>query len=398
MENLLELLNSNQLVSSSVLLTLSGIAFTYLRQVPGELWKALSHICKRFGFVSVRIEEENMLFKWCRLWLHEHFEVKRNFMSFVQGTDGDNRPKILTLPAPGSHFGAFHGIPMWIHHERSNTTKATDFFSMLKGDAYVVTFLSFRSDIVHRFLNECRDLASPADEKISIMVARSDYWALVDRIEPRPISSLIYPKDQHLSLLNDVRRFQQSKKWYQDRNVPYHRGYLLYGAPGNGKSSLITAIASELKMNMHILQMNKQINDQNIVSLFSSIEPNSIVVIEDIDCIFEQRSNKANDSSLTLSGLLNVLDGVFAKDGRILFITTNHIGRLDPALVRPGRVDVRLEVTNATRAQAVAMFEKFYPGEEIPSDILNFQDFEMSMAALQERIIGDTLNTIISVN
>ena len=77
------------------------------------------------------------------------------------------------------------------------------------------------------------------------------------------------------------------------------------------------------------------------------------------------RSDGLSDmNTLSLSGLLNALDGVAASEGRLLFATTNHLERLDPALCRPGRMDVWVEFKNASRWQAEALFRNFFPSEE----------------------------------
>jgi mitochondrial chaperone BCS1 len=65
-------------------------------------------------------------------------------------------------------------------------------------------------------------------------------------------------------------------------------------------------------------------------------------------------------SSVTFSGFLNALDGVASGEERIVFLTTNHVERLDPALVRPGRVDISELIDDASPAQAKRLFTRFY--------------------------------------
>ncbi|VDQ07173.1 unnamed protein product [Trichobilharzia regenti] len=82
----------------------------------------------------------------------------------------------------------------------------------------------------------------------------------------------------------------------------------------------------------------------------------TIILLEDIDAAVHSRM-----PTLTLSGLLNALDGVTSTDGRIIFMTTNYIEKLDPALIRPGRVDMRVRVDMCDRSQLLKMFSRFYP-------------------------------------
>jgi chaperone BCS1 len=83
-------------------------------------------------------------------------------------------------------------------------------------------------------------------------------------------------------------------------------------------------------------------------------------LIEDVDCVFKTERTTTDQTGVTLSGLLNALDGVSSREGRVLFLTTNHPGRLDPALIRPGRVDRKIELSHATADQARRMFLWFY--------------------------------------
>ncbi|CAI7862314.1 unnamed protein product [Closterium sp. NIES-54] len=90
----------------------------------------------------------------------------------------------------------------------------------------------------------------------------------------------------------------------------------------------------------------------------------NLVVLEDIDAAFTAARSKADAScadSLSFSGLLNVLDGIAAQERRIVVMTTNHIERLDPALIRPGRIDFRLLLDCASSTQIARLFLRFFP-------------------------------------
>ena len=72
---------------------------------------------------------------------------------------------------------------------------------------------------------------------------------------------------------------------------------------------------------------------------------------------------------MTFSGLLNALDGVASSEARIIFMTTNHFSRLDPALIRPGRVDVREFLGDAVGEQAQRLCSKFYATSETVEEV-----------------------------
>jgi chaperone BCS1 len=183
---------------------------------------------------------------------------------------------------------------------------------------------------------------------------------------PRPLDSVILADGLMDDLLEDAQAFLSRREWYVQRGIPYRRGYLLHGPPGTGKSSAVVALASALQMDIAVLSLgDSNLDDNSVSELFSSIPVNSIVLMEDIDCAFlERKEGEDKRSKVTFSGLLNAIDGVAAGEGRILFATTNHIARLDPALIRPGRIDRKLYIGTADREQAKKLFLRFFPAAD----------------------------------
>lgn len=157
------------------------------------------------------------------------------------------------------------------------------------------------------------------------------------------MDSVVLDQDLAQELVEDIQRFQQSAEWYRDKGVPYRRGYLLHGPPGTGKTSFTQAVAGQLNLNICYLNLSGgTLDDDSVNSLLNEAPPSSIILLEDIDGIFVERSSvqkKSRGRQVSFSGLLNALDGVRSQEGRILFMTTNHRERLDPALLRPGRAD-----------------------------------------------------------
>jgi chaperone BCS1 len=126
------------------------------------------------------------------------------------------------------------------------------------------------------------------------------------------------------------------------------------------------------------------------------LPPATLLLIEDVDCVFKSERATTEQTGVTLSGLLNALDGVSSREGRVLFLTTNHPDRLDPALIRPGRVDRKLELGHATGDQARRLFLWFYQGCGLtPSRRAELADLfatqvprgKICMAAIQEHLL-----------
>lgn len=142
-----------------------------------------------------------------------------------------------------------------------------------------------------------------------------------------------------------------------------------------------------LNKNLSIICFDQKLNDANFISAIHNIDDNSILLLEDIDALFVNREKSENNiSSITFSGILNVLDGIGRKDNLLIFMTTNHIEKLDEALKRPGRVDYILKFKHMNKKQIKQMFEKF-----LPKQSENFNDFyeqikekEISPALLQK--------------
>ena len=187
----------------------------------------------------------------------------------------------------------------------------------------------------------------------------------------RPISSVVLDTGKSETILTDVKDFLNSQEWYRVRGIPYRRGYLLHGPPGCGKTSFITALAGELEYSICVLNLSdRSMSDDRLQHRLADAPENSIILLEDIDAAFVSRETSAHLEEaykglnrLTFSGLLNAIDGVTSTEGRIVFMTTNYIERLDPALIRPGRVD-RIELIDyCTREQLREMFRRFYPDD-----------------------------------
>ncbi|KAK6252348.1 hypothetical protein QUC31_014068 [Theobroma cacao] len=156
-------------------------------------------------------------------------------------------------------------------------------------------------------------------------------------------------------LIDDLDRFVRGRDFYRRVGKAWKRGYLLYGPPGTGKSSLIAAMANYLKFNVYDLELASLYRNSDLRRLLVSTKNRSIIVMEDIDCSIElqdrvdERCNQGNNQ-LTLSGLLNFIDGLWSScgDERIIVFTTNHKDKLDPALLRPGRMDMHIHMSYCT--------------------------------------------------
>jgi len=180
----------------------------------------------------------------------------------------------------------------------------------------------------------------------------------------RSLDSVFLPEGEIDALVKDIKDFRSSPDEYDKIGIPWHRGYMLHGAPGNGKSSLTLAMANELKMNIFTLNLSGVTGDRQLTNLINDVNDDSILLIEDIDVFSTTVSRSIEKERPTLAGLLNAMDGVGTPRGLVTFITTNHVESLDPALIRPGRVDYKMELLAPNAYQIRSMYQ-FVFGEEL---------------------------------
>lgn len=191
------------------------------------------------------------------------------------------------------------------------------------------------------------------------------FWQARVICPARSLQSVVLPEDVKGRLLEDVREFvgPEARRWYNQHGIQHKRGYLFFGPPGTGKTSMVQALAGHFEHNIcqvHLTHPN--LTDESLRAAVNQAPRKSLLVFEDVDAIFSKdREKLLIDSSLTFSGLLNALDGVGKADGQIFVLTTNHRERLNPALIRNGRVDVHVEFLPANDEQVAQMFLRFYP-------------------------------------
>ncbi|KAL4568981.1 hypothetical protein LXL04_024607 [Taraxacum kok-saghyz] len=179
---------------------------------------------------------------------------------------------------------------------------------------------------------------------------------------PSTFETLAMDPKMKKAIIDDLDLFLRRRDFYRRVGKAWKRGYLLYGPPGTGKSSLIAAMANYLKFDIYDLQLMNVGSDSSLKKLMLRTSNRSILVIEDIDCSIQLPDRKGTtfsklpdgkpvrDSQFSLSGLLNFIDGLWSccGDERIIIFTTNHKVRLDPALLRPGRMDVHIHMSYLT--------------------------------------------------
>lgn len=358
-------------------------------------------------WITACFEERDISYTWLLYWLSKQPTWSRaRFINISTRTfglaspavffagDDDQTPgrKICYLPS----FSRTYSLWYRGHYVSVTRCEVSEGAYHTK-ESLVISVFARSNTVMSSLILEAKKAYMAAEEHtISIFVSESSgAWRNVASRPKRPLRSIVLDPGVKDLLLDDARDFLKSKDWYAERGIPFRRGYLLYGAPGSGKTSVIHSLAGELGLDVYVVSLSRVgLDDTSLGALMSELPERCIALMEDIDAAFTHGiSRDAEDedgtpgtskereraaaagpspavSRVTLSGLLNALDGVGAQEGRILYATTNRYAKLDPALCRPGRMDLHVEFKLASRYQARELFKCFY----LPADSADAED------------------------
>ncbi len=176
----------------------------------------------------------------------------------------------------------------------------------------------------------------------------------------RNLDTVILRDNQLDVLLQDLNQFLDSEADYARLGIPYHRGYLFHGPPGTGKTTIAKALSSHFKISMYYMPLGDLDSDFKILEAFANIDAGSIILLEDVDVFRTATERSDNNNTASLTGLLNATDGVYTPHGLITIMTTNQVEAIDDALLREGRMDMRLEIDYADEDQVERLYEMAY--------------------------------------
>jgi mitochondrial chaperone BCS1 len=391
-------LASNQFAQGGLVLMVLGGAAAYLRNLPRQLY----NWCFERLVVTMQVDSKDNAFEWFQVWLSGQrvsgkmrdlaLQTRHNLEGGFSVTGDDNAPKALLSPTDGTFYVRFEGRRFWFSASRERLQGSGNMLMGFHETLKIRTLFTNRRALEGLVGAAYRSVQKPEEPRVEILAPRWDDWNVMSRVKPRAPESLVYAHGLFERTLTDAQKFLASEDWYNDMGIPWRRGYLLYGPPGNGKSSLITALAGVLKRSVCVLNLSSlTLTDEAVTNLLSGAPDGSLILLEDVDAVFSGRERSSgNESKLSFNGLLNALDGVTAQQGRMVFMTTNHLEKLDPALIRPGRCDLHQFIGNANREQVTRMLARFYEDinpETASSLAARVDDGALSMAKVQEFLV-----------
>ncbi|KAF7122267.1 hypothetical protein CNMCM5793_000224 [Aspergillus hiratsukae] len=301
----------------------------------------------------------------------DELEVQVQADAEYKASLANTRP-LLWAPSAGTHWFCYRGRYLALTREMEEHRQTV----YTRTEKLRITCFGRDPAILKELMQDARVAFSQKEKGRTVIYRgmKSIYdgqlaWTRSTSRPARPLSTVILDEDVKMAFLEDIQHYlhPSTMRWYSDRGIPYRRGYLFYGPPGTGKSSLAFAAAGFLGLNVYMINLNsQQLTEDALTQLFLTLPRRCLVLLEDIDAneVTGRRKpgarRRKGKHGISLSSLLNIIDGVAAQEGRVLVMTTNHHEHLDPALIRPGRVDYKLEFQLASRELCAAMFRNIF--------------------------------------
>ena len=364
----------NPMVAGAISLWALGSASYFARGIPTKVWE----IIVKQTTITLTLNNIDEVYDNFLRWYHKTGRSSKSRTLIAKNTKyswyGDTSDMGLDISSGyGTHYFMFGGKPFRFYRELkdANNTKEVK-------ETITLTTIGRSQSQFHKLLIAVTPEKEDSDlTQIYKWAGGIDgYWKSYAKQPARKFGSVILPKETKTKITEHIDTFLNSREWYMEHGIPYRTGLILYGMPGTGKTSLVRSLCEKFKKPLYIISLSG-VTDNTLEEALGMLPRNSLLLIEDIDTYSVTKSRDADSKGsaeeeyamLTLSGLLNAIDGIIASDGRILIATTNHINKLDAALTRRGRFNVSVEIGYLTHACFEGFFDNFYPDFNIPPAI-----------------------------
>lgn len=384
----------NPMIAGAISLWALGSGTYIARDIPSRIWRV---VVKQTTVVLTLNNIDNVYDNFLR-WYHitGRSAMARTLIaknsSYEYRDENEGEVEVDISAGYGTHYFMFGGKPFQFSRDLQDANNTKDV-----KESITLTTIGRSQAQFHKLIAEVTPEKINKDLTLIYKWAGQDsYWQCYAQQPTRKFDSVILPQETKDEIVNHIETFLASRQWYMDHGIPYRTGLIFHGIPGTGKTSLVRALCEFFKKPLYIISLTGM-SDIGLEAALSDLPRNALVLIEDIDTysITKERSDGSKDNNstdageefraLTLSGLLNAIDGIIASDGRILIATTNHIEKLDSALTRKGRFNISIEIGYLTHECFIGFFHNFYPEFGVPEGVKFKED--MTPANLQALIM-----------
>lgn len=269
----------------------------------------LAFVLKRKLLVSLEIPSKDKSYVWFLDWMGRNKDVSNSKLSWIEKAltknlhqlqvetqfsklpNGSIHASFQLIPGQGKHIFRYKGA--FFQVERTRERAMVDISNGTPWETLTITTLSRDRGLFLDMLKEAKQAAlSKEIGKTVIYTSFGPEWRpFGNPRRRRPLESVILDGTIAQDMLYDINGFLNSGKWYNDRGIPFRRGYLLHGPPGSGKSSFIQSLAGELEYNICIMNLAELgMTDDRFAHLLNNIPPRSMILLEDVDAAFSDRT------------------------------------------------------------------------------------------------------------
>jgi chaperone BCS1 len=358
-------LSTNQFFSAAAFASILTAALMSLKGVPKSIWDRIV----RFTTYKATVYQTDELYYYLTEWFNDNHKGKvRNveyssphsmgdgeYPSLSDDSEGDKRD-LIEVPVDDYFYKWVDRRLVKISYGKEKLENA----SSLKS-AYLKSYTIkgvFASRAIRNLIEEVNVEYKSKNKIPHVYQSDGHYFTRISKVGGKKISEVILRDEVKNRIVSDLSEWKSSRKDYERRGIPYKRGHCYYGPPGTGKTTIVKSIAREHGFNVYSINLKKT-EDDALISLLRNIEPGSILLFEDIDSTFDGRK-RIGSKGVTFSGFLNALDGIVELTGVLVIITTNHIEKMDPALMRAGRMDLKVEISYSTKKEISEYVSSFY--------------------------------------